>query len=982
MKKRFLFLVVIVFLSTSVLAADIAPEVLDVVAKDGTVDFFVVMREKADLVPAKQLQTKAEKGHFVFSVLKETATRSQQDIRVWLENQGISSRSYWIRNMIRVAGNRDILQSIADRQDVEKIIPNRRHQALDPWEQQHAYAADSAREVEWNLTQINADRVWTELGITGAGIVVCDNDTGVDWDHPALIEQYRGWNSTTADHNFNWKDCTTTASLEPFDDHGHGTHTTGTMIGDDGDVNQIGVAPGAKWIAVKNMDSEGNGEDAWFHDSFQWILAPTDLNGENPDPGRAPHVVNNSWGYFGGGDPQFYPDIEALNAAGIFVEVSAGNEGPDCGTLRSPPDYDNVFTTGSTRQGGFISGFSSRGPSALYPEIIKPEIVAPGSNIRSSTPGGNYQGGWSGTSMAGPHTCGMVALIWSANHELIGDIASTRTLIQNTAVYTDVSTCTESGGRYIPNNVYGWGEIDCLAAVNEILLPRSEGLLLLDKPAYMCLDSMEIVLKDSDLAGFESWMVSVSSNTETTPEIVILQSINDNGSFSGSIDIRIGTPAVDNILQVTEDDLISVVYEDADHGGMPQTVTGTADVDCTAPLITGIEVRGLSASTAKIIWTTDEAATTGLYYTDSGTPTDGVFHSRTSLNHEVQLTGLDSCTTYVYYVFSDDAAGNAAVDDNGGAYYSFETYKTVVMMDANMDTDPGWTTECQWEWGQPAGNAGDPSSGHTGANVYGYNLNGAYENNIPKYSLITTSIDCSGAVGTKISYAIWLNVEDYQSDQAGWDVSIDDGATWINLFDNSWFPGTMLMDSWYPIEAELGALVDGHSDVRFRWTMGPTNGTNVYGGWNIDDVQIIFDVDCDYVTPTPEPSPTPTIELGVRIDMPEMGHPGENFYVTGYLDNPDAPLSDVAVFFILDVYSHFWFWPTWAYYAPPEFTDIDYDVMDISTGSEAIMVIEEFTWPETGNQTAAGLYFYGAMLNDTMSAIRGNMADKEWGYGP
>ncbi len=148
-----------------------------------------------------------------------------------------------------------------------------------------------------------------------------------------------GWNGSTVDHNYNWWDATSTYPLVPNDGHGHGTHTTGTMVGDDGSTNQIGVAPGAKTIHCKNMTDGGSGSDATFTECFQFDLAPTDLNGMNPDPQKAPDVVNNSWGYWGGNSPQFEDIISTLQAAGILVEVSACNEGPSCGTLRSPGDY-------------------------------------------------------------------------------------------------------------------------------------------------------------------------------------------------------------------------------------------------------------------------------------------------------------------------------------------------------------------------------------------------------------------------------------------------------------------------------------------------------------------------------------------------------------------------------------------------------------------------------------------------------------------
>ncbi|MGB4100145.1 MAG: hypothetical protein WBM02_12180 [bacterium] len=135
-------------------------------------------------------------------------------------------------------------------------------------------------------------------------------------------------------------------------------------------------------------------------------------------------------------------------------------------------------------------------------------------------------------------------------------------------------------------------------------------------------------------------------------------------------------------------------------------------------------------------------------------------------------------------------------------------------------------------------------------------------------------------------------------------------------------------------------------------------------------------------TPTETPEPTPTYPLGVRLNMPDMAHPGDDFYVTGYLDNPDEPLNKVPTFFILEVYGIFWFWPSWAYFDYPDYTDIDYELIYIPTGTTSITVIPTFTWPDTGQDVVTGLGFYGAMLNPEMSGILGELAVKEWGYGP
>ena len=220
--------------------------------------------------------------------------------------------------------------------------------------------------------------------------------------------------------------------------------------------NQIGVAPHAKWIAAK-----GCCLDTALISSAQWILAPTNLAGTNPRPDLRPDVVNNSWGG-GSGDPFFRPAVQAWVASGIFPAFSNGNSGPACGSAGSPGDYPETYSAGAFQQNGSIASFSARGPSA-FGDIIKPDIAAPGVNVRSSLNGSDSSyGPLSGTSMASPHLAGTVALIWSISPELRNDVARTRTLLAQTAV--DVSN-TSCGGTAGYNNVWGEGKLDALAAV-------------------------------------------------------------------------------------------------------------------------------------------------------------------------------------------------------------------------------------------------------------------------------------------------------------------------------------------------------------------------------------------------------------------------------------------------------------------------------------------------------------------------------------
>jgi serine protease AprX len=331
--------------------------------------------------------------------------------------------------------------------------------------------------------------------------VVGGQDTGYQWNHPALINAYRGWNGATADHNYNWHDAIHENnpntlpgnpcgfdSLVPCDDNGHGTHTMGTMIGDDGGSNQIGMAPGAQWISCRNME-EGWGTPATYTECYQWFIAPTDLNGENPDSTKAPHVINNSWGC-PVSEGCVTPDIllavvQNVRAAGILTAHSAGNSGSSCSTVNTPAAiYDESFTVGSTTSTDAISSFSSRGPVTIDGSgRLKPDITAPGSSIRSSRPTNTY-GISSGTSMAGPHVAGLVALLISANPALAGQVDALEQIITSTAVpLTTTQNCGDVPGDQIPNNTFGWGRIDALAAVEYVLAQHD--LLLSGSTAAM-----------------------------------------------------------------------------------------------------------------------------------------------------------------------------------------------------------------------------------------------------------------------------------------------------------------------------------------------------------------------------------------------------------------------------------------------------------------------------------------------------------------
>jgi subtilisin family serine protease len=441
--------------------AKVDAKVLQDIAANGTATFWLLFGEKADLSDAAAIPNAAARRAFVYEQLSKTAESSQSGVRTLLQKLGATYQPFWIVNAIQVKGGEGLLRSLATQGEVQRIIASKTYPLIEPKQGQAENAIDV---VEWGIDRINADDVWATFGVRGEGIVVANIDTGVEYTHSAVVNQYRGnLGGGNFDHNYNWHDPSMicgSPSLAPCDNNAHGTHTMGTMVGDDGGTNQIGVAPAARWMAAKGCESSSCSDFALLS-SGQWVMAPTDLSGANPRPDLGANIVNNSWGG-GGGDTFYQATVDAWVAAGMFPSFSNGNSGPSCGTSGSPGDFVNTYSAGAIDINGAIAGFSSRGPSAFAGEL-KPNIAAPGVNVRSSVPGNSYAA-FSGTSMAAPHLSGTVALMWSAAPALIGDLTMTRSLLDDTATDRPDAQC---GGTADDNNVFGEGELNAFAAVDQ-----------------------------------------------------------------------------------------------------------------------------------------------------------------------------------------------------------------------------------------------------------------------------------------------------------------------------------------------------------------------------------------------------------------------------------------------------------------------------------------------------------------------------------
>lgn len=418
--------------------------------------FWVALTHEADTSAARRAKGKSAKARTLYETKLAYATKSQAGLRALLDGAGVRYESFWIANTLKVTAGKALAEKIAARSDVAALEADDPITIPDPLPGRNEARLDA---VEWNVDRINAPKVWSELGIRGEGVVVASIDSGVQFDHPAVKAKYRGLKSDgSVDNAYNWFDpakiCTTAA---PCDNNGHGTHTMGTMVGDDGAGNQIGVAPGAKWIAAKGCETSSCSRDSLLR-SGQWIVAPTDPAGANPRPDLAPDVVNNSWGS-AVIDPWYKEVVQSWRDAGIFPAFSNGNSGPGCNTSGSPGAYTNSYSSGAFDINNTIASFSSRGTGEAGG--LKPNLAAPGVNVRSSWTGGGYNS-ISGTSMASPHTAATVALMWSAAPAIRGNVAETEKLLDATAVDVDNTTC---GGTAADNNVFGEGRLDAYAAV-------------------------------------------------------------------------------------------------------------------------------------------------------------------------------------------------------------------------------------------------------------------------------------------------------------------------------------------------------------------------------------------------------------------------------------------------------------------------------------------------------------------------------------
>lgn len=666
----------------------------------------------------------------------------------------------------------------------------------------------------------------------------------------------------------------------------------------------------------------------------------------------------------------------AVGEQGVFIDCASGN---NYGAVAYPASISGIVAVGATDCNDNRASFSNYGPEL--------ELTAPGVDVYSTQLGNSY-GSSDGTSFASPHVAGAAALIWSYAPGLT-----------NQEVREQLWNSADDLGTVGWDQYFGYGRINLETSLQGLTS------VLFDRVAYQCEDTLFLTVYDRGASG--SVNVIVKSGTEPGGETVTL-SESEPGLFEGVL-------SVSEVAPQGGDGIISVVHGDTIHGEYPAASSPVeAGVDCESPVISDVSVEDVTFQSAVVTWNTDEPTDTRVLYGFEIPPAMEVFDTSLTFSHAITLPSLEPCTRYYFSIEVQDTAGNTTVDDNSGDYYRFMTKQLATLLEESLNSDPGWATSGGlWSFGVPTGNGGqyggpDPTSGYTGYNVYGYNLNGDYENYLPEYHLTSDPFTCSGYSGTKVRFYRWLGVETNTFDHASFSVSNDGGS-----FHTVWFnPDSETYDgSWVEQEYDISEWADDQETVYLRWTMGATDEGWTYCGWNIDDILVYVSTECATPTPlptstatptatftatpsptvtqtctnVPDPTATPTstptivptsvpsatvvptktpvfeptatpqagervLELNLNFDI---YHGGDSFLMTSSIYNPNVEIS-VDEYIILDVFGNYWFWPTWK-----QDVSFTYRVLESWTvyPDEEIL---SFTWPSSAG-SESGIVIWGAL---------------------
>jgi len=447
MKKTLstLALALTLMLTTGASAGEIGPALKQLLTTASPADKIAVIIhlkklnvEKGYISKIKNRKLRRKK---LIAALKEHSNASRLSIASEFDSQESGGiRNFWLSNSLGVTLPARKIKRLVKRHGVTSIV-------LDQKLRVPVQPLGVVSPGGWNLDAVGAPALWQQ-GYTGQGVVVATMDTGVDLNHPDIGPKWRGGTNSWLDPHGIYG--------APHDSDGHGTQGMGLIIGGETSSQQIGMAPDAQWIAVKIFDDAGQAPLSAIHQGFQYLIDPDN----DPNTDDAPDVVSNSWGFpslFHQCYGEFHDDIAALKQAGIVIVFSAGNSGPGSNTDLPPANNPQSLSVGAVSQDLNVADFSSRGPSSCDGDVF-PKIVAPGVNVYTTdlTFSGLFPNSYTfvnGTSFAGPHVAGAVALLTSA----MADVGITPTVSE---VETSIDQSAFDLGILGPDNEYGAGLLD------------------------------------------------------------------------------------------------------------------------------------------------------------------------------------------------------------------------------------------------------------------------------------------------------------------------------------------------------------------------------------------------------------------------------------------------------------------------------------------------------------------------------------------
>ncbi len=815
---------------------------LGTLASDEMTSVLVLMRDQAPIATLDRALSDAEASR---AVRHETIVRSlraaaagQIDLATDLdlrmrdgEVEGYTT--YWIVNAVVLRGNAAAIREIADRPDVSRVFLNPRPELITPVRDGDEGPSLRGIGVTPGVRAIQADRVWEELGLVGRGRLVANIDTGVDGNHPALTSRWRG-NNGNPWHEC-WLDVLGNGTQYPTDGGGHGTHVMGTMTGlgaETGDT--VGVAWGAQWIACNAIGQGANEEfDNDILNAFQWLADP---DGDPSTIDDVPDVVQNSWGVHEGFG---YPDcfdgwwqvIDNCEAAGCVVTFSAGNEGPDPMTLRSPSDRAttpvNILAIGAVDATNYewpypIADFSSRGPTGCPGNDIKPEVAAPGVDVYSSVPGGGYSQNYSGTSMAGPHVAGIVALMREANPDL--EVNTIKQILLDTAI---------DEGDPGEDNDYGFGFVDAFAAASIAL----EGTGVLEGQILNLTDGGTplkgaVVSLIGSAAHFPSNDDGLYRGHAIAGDYTAVASHPSFSSDSAAVTIALdGTASQDFGLWDIAGPEITAVDD-------PRTIP-----DPTGPYEIHATIRDMSSI---------ESAT--LYYRVNLASWQQTAMSATGDVYAGPIPGQIAGSRIDFYVTASDVGQNHSIFPPNAPDEFITFYVTIPVLVDNVESDLGWSlgylgdtaTNGIWIRDDPVGTfVGNrpmqPENDHTEDPGHICFVTGNAEPGQPAgirdvdagcTSLVSPVVDLAGAETVYLYYWRWFGQYGLAGDTFTVQVTTNNGLTWtdIELL-------TSVANRWTEVLVDLADYITPSATTRLRFRVCD-NATDSTVEGAVDDVSI------------------------------------------------------------------------------------------------------------------------------------------------